>query len=240
MIKRLIKSFKTRLHKSSPEKYVKYLKSIGMQIGENVSFLSCTKCHIDEGRAPFIKIGSNVVICTGVTILAHDYSWCVLREAYDQILPTGGRHVVIGNNVFIGENSTILINVVIGNNCIIGSGAVVTKDIPDNSVCAGVPAKVIMTLDDYKNKREKYLLDEVLSNIKDIRKATGHIPNEHEMASFRILFMPRTDENMNKILVERVLGGTPQKTYEIFQNSEPRFSSYQEMLDYFGDKIFED
>lgn len=61
-----------------------------MSIGSNVSILSCRKCHIDEGRAPFIAIGSNVTICTGVTILTHDYSWSVLKESHDVYLPSGG------------------------------------------------------------------------------------------------------------------------------------------------------
>lgn len=49
----------------------------------------------------------------------------------------------IGNNVFVGVGACILGNIVIGNNVIIGANAVVTKDIPDNCVVAGIPAKII-------------------------------------------------------------------------------------------------
>ena len=49
----------------------------------------------------------------------------------------------IGNNVWIGEGVHINQGVTIGNNTIIGSGSVVTKDIPDNVIAAGVPCKVI-------------------------------------------------------------------------------------------------
>lgn len=51
--------------------------------------------------------------------------------------------VVIGNDVWIGDRVVILPGVHIGNGCIIGAGAVVTKDIPDNAIAAGVPARVI-------------------------------------------------------------------------------------------------
>ena len=55
----------------------------------------------------------------------------------------------MGNNVHIGINSVIMPGVNIGDNCVIGCGAVVTKDIPDNSIAVGVPAKVIKSIDQY-------------------------------------------------------------------------------------------
>ena len=54
----------------------------------------------------------------------------------------------IGDNVFIGANSTILYDVKIGSNVIIGAGSLVNKDIPDNSVAVGIPAKIVGTFDD--------------------------------------------------------------------------------------------
>ena len=60
--------------------------------------------------------------------------------------------IEIGDNVHIGSNATIMPGVKIGNNCIIGCDAVVTKDIPDNSIAVGVPARVIETIDEYINK----------------------------------------------------------------------------------------
>ena len=55
--------------------------------------------------------------------------------------------VTIGNDVWIGANVTILPGVTIGNNVIIAAGAVVTKNIPDNVIAGGVPAKVIKELE---------------------------------------------------------------------------------------------
>jgi acetyltransferase-like isoleucine patch superfamily enzyme len=51
--------------------------------------------------------------------------------------------VNIGNNCWLGAGSTILAGVVIGNGCVIAAGSVVTKSIPENSIVAGVPAKII-------------------------------------------------------------------------------------------------
>lgn len=54
--------------------------------------------------------------------------------------------IIVGNNVWIGGNVTVLPGVVIGDNCVIGAGSVVTKDIPDNSLAVGNPRKVIRKL----------------------------------------------------------------------------------------------
>ena len=63
--------------------------------------------------------------------------------------------IVVGDNVYIGNNVILLPGVTIGNNVIIGAGAVVSKDIPDNSVAVGVPARVIKSTDEYFEKIKK-------------------------------------------------------------------------------------
>lgn len=60
------------------------------------------------------------------------------------------------DNVFIGSGTRILYNTRIGSNVIIGSDSLVNKDIPDNSVYAGVPAKFICSFDEYVEKARKY------------------------------------------------------------------------------------
>ena len=60
--------------------------------------------------------------------------------------------IMIGNNVFVGAESTILYDVTIGDNVIIGAGSLVNKDIPSGSVAAGVPCKVIGKFEDYMNR----------------------------------------------------------------------------------------
>ena len=58
----------------------------------------------------------------------------------------------MGNNVFIGAYAIILPGATIGDNCVIGAGAVVVGAIPPNSVAAGVPAKVIKSVSEYRTK----------------------------------------------------------------------------------------
>lgn len=60
--------------------------------------------------------------------------------------------VKIGNHVFVGAGSTILPNVVVEDNVVIGAGSVVSRNLKANTVYAGVPAKPICTIEDYKRK----------------------------------------------------------------------------------------
>lgn len=70
----------------------------------------------------------------------------------------------IGDNVFIGSNTTVLYDVKIGSNIVVGAGSLVNKDIPDNSVVTGVLARVIGTFENLKKKRqeEKAYPDELM------------------------------------------------------------------------------
>ena len=63
--------------------------------------------------------------------------------------------ITIGNDVYLGNNVLVLPGVHIGNNVVVGAGAIVTRDIPDNSVAVGIPARLIKTPDEYLAKIEK-------------------------------------------------------------------------------------
>jgi acetyltransferase-like isoleucine patch superfamily enzyme len=84
-----------------------------------------------------ITIGTNVAISENVTIWDSD-AHVIFGKENEMTQP-----IHIGNNVWIGNNATILKGVTIGNGAIIAAGAVVTKDIPDGSLAAGIPAKVM-------------------------------------------------------------------------------------------------
>ena len=80
--------------------------------------------------------------------------WTLRKNGLLENADVMGR-IRIGDNCNIGWNAIILPGVTIGKNCVIGAGAVVTKDIPDNSVAAGCPARVIESMDEYYNKVKK-------------------------------------------------------------------------------------
>lgn len=86
--------------------------------------------------------------------MTHGYDWAAMKGYYGEICGSAGK-VKIGNNVFIGMQATILKGVTVGNNVIIGANSLVNKDIPDNTVVAGNPAIIIMTLDEYYEKRKQ-------------------------------------------------------------------------------------
>lgn len=108
-------------------------------------------------RPELVEIGKNVFLHRGTIILTHDWaSWCFVNS-HNDFLPSHGK-IKIGNNVWLGENVTILKGVTIGDNVIIGLGSVVTRDIPSNSVAVGIPAKVVGSYEEYyKKRRENYV-----------------------------------------------------------------------------------
>lgn len=100
-----------------------------------------------------ISFGNNVHVAIGVTFINHDITSMMFNymdNKHRYRLRQG--EINIGDNVFIGSNSTILYDVTIGDNVIIGAGSLVNKDIPSGTVAAGVPAKVIGNFEDYRKK----------------------------------------------------------------------------------------
>ena len=143
-------------HTYSSAAYVAYLKECGVSIGKGTWFVKPKNTSVDVQNADFIEIGENVCITDGVTILAHDWSYSVIARAFNDA-PGQQKITHIGNNVFIGADAIILPNTRIGNNVIIGAGTVVTYDIPDNSVVAGNPGRVINSCDAYIERNRKFI-----------------------------------------------------------------------------------
>jgi len=135
----------------SYEKRVLMLRKMGVRIGEGCKIYS----NVGFGSEPYlIEIGNNVRLTMGVKITTHDGGLWVLRNIGKLKDADRFGRVKIGNNVHVGINSIIMPGVTIGNNVVIGCGAVVTKDIPSNSVAVGVPAKVIEDIDTYYRKNK--------------------------------------------------------------------------------------
>jgi len=97
-----------------------------------------------------VTLGKHCHVGHDVRFITHDGMAIVLRGRYPDIDLMDRIHV--GDNVAIGMRSIILSGVRIGSNCIIGCASVVNRDIPDNSIAAGVPARVIGNIDDYERK----------------------------------------------------------------------------------------
>ena len=89
-----------------------------------------------------VCIGNHVNLAQSITITALNHNF---EDASKRIDEQGisTKPVVIGDDVWIGANALILPGVTIGSHCVVAAGAVVTKDVPDNCVVGGVPAKVI-------------------------------------------------------------------------------------------------
>lgn len=145
----------------------KRFKKSGGIIGENCSIHN----SVEFGSEPYlITIGDNVRITAKCSFITHDGGvWVIRKLGIDENCDLFGK-ITIKNNTHIGIGSTIMPGVTIGENCIIGCGSIVTKDIPDNSVAVGVPAKVIETIDQYYEKNKQFLV-----STKNLSKKEKHI-----------------------------------------------------------------
>lgn len=131
---------------------IKFWRKKGALIGEDCDI----SVNASLGSEPYlINIGNHVRINSGVNLITHDGGVWVLRELSDaensEDIDLFGK-INIKDNVHIGTNAIIMPGITIGCNCIIGCAAIVTHDIPDNSIAVGTPARVIETIDKYEKK----------------------------------------------------------------------------------------
>ncbi|MGG0452844.1 acyltransferase [Priestia megaterium] len=159
MLKIIKNYFRARFKKILLEEiWLEDLVKMGMRIGDNCSIQPGV--IFDYSHCWLIRIGDNVTIAPEAYLLAHDASTKLLND-YTKI-----SSISIKDNVFIGARALIMPGVTIGENSIVAAGSIVTKSIPENSVVAGNPARIISTLEEYKIKINKQLNDPV-TNIYD-------------------------------------------------------------------------
>ncbi len=145
---------------------VKYAQKIG------VNFKNPAKVYI-YGRVSWstepwlMSVGENVHITQGVKFIGHDGGTLLFRHLVPDLEIT--KPITVGDYVYIGNNVMIMPGVTIGNKVIIGAGSIVSRDIPDNSVAVGVPARVIKSADEYfeKIQRESLHLGHLKGEEKD-------------------------------------------------------------------------
>lgn len=90
-----------------------------------------------------VTIGANAMLSPGVSLLAGTHNIRVTGAGRRTAIPGSGYDIVVGPGAWIASNATVIGPCVIGDNAVVCAGAVVTEDVPDNTVVGGVPARVI-------------------------------------------------------------------------------------------------
>jgi len=137
---------KIEILKSNEFTIENYFRRKGMKIGKG------NRIYIRYfGTEPYlIRIGNHCTITDGVKLITHDGAAWVFRQEMPELNVFG--MIDIKDNCFIGMGSIIMPNVTIGPNSVVGAGAVVTRDVPPNTVVVGVPAQAVCSLAEYKEK----------------------------------------------------------------------------------------
>lgn len=221
--------------KHDSKAYTKYLKKRGVIVGKGTYFFDPVNTNIDISNGIFISIGEYCKITSGVRILAHDFSYSVLRRVYHDI-PKKAAMTIIGNNVFIGINSIILLGAEIGDNSIIGAGSVVSGKIPSNEVWGGNPARFICTLDEYYKKCKDKFETGAFLTIKQYKERLGRNPNVYELQYFSSLF--RDGISIERELKNMQFNGDSKE--EVLMDLEKNKKKYNSMEEFFEMKMKEE
>lgn len=152
MLSKHISFIRSRFRKFLMEEYWldDYIR-MGMKVGKNCSIQP--RLTVDISHCWLIEIGDNVMIAPQVYLLAHD-AGTKKHTGYTRI----GR-INIKEGAFIGARAMVMPGVTIGENSIIGANSVVVNSIPDNVVAAGNPARIICSLEEYRDKINEVFKD---------------------------------------------------------------------------------
>jgi len=151
---KIVQLLKYKMANRTSAKRVEYLRAQGCKIGKGTRLLCGTGCF---GTEPYlVEIGEDCLLSSTLSFFTHERGVKVLNSLnyFDGVAMDKVGKIVVGNNCFIGHGAKIMPGVTIGDNVIVGACAIVTKDVPSNSVVAGMPARVICTIDDFYNKNK--------------------------------------------------------------------------------------
>lgn len=144
-------------------KLSKFINLYGCDIGDNTKIGAFVEVQKNAKVGRNCKISSHTFVCEGVVIednvfVGHNVAF--INDSYPRATTADGQmqtekdwvveKTLVKKGASIGSGVTILSRVIIGENAIVGAGSVVTRNVPDNTIVAGVPARVLRSLDEEK------------------------------------------------------------------------------------------
>jgi acetyltransferase-like isoleucine patch superfamily enzyme len=143
----------------------KFINLYGCEIGDETKIGAFVEVQKNATVGKHCKISSHTFICEGVEIQDNvfiGHSVTFINDSYPRATTSNGElqteadwkveKTVVKKGASIGSGSTILSNVTIGENAIVGAGSVVTKDVPENAIVAGNPAKFLRFISEEKKQ----------------------------------------------------------------------------------------
>lgn len=219
-------------HRATSESYIANLRSIGVEIGDDVVIFSPGRTTIDELNPHLLSIGSHVAMTGPVTILTHDYSVGVTKKwTHGEVLGSQ-KPVEIGNNVFLGWGCTVLPGTTIGDNCIVGAGSVVSGHLEGNSVWGGVPGKCIRSLEDFYERRKGKQVEEACEIYRLYRERFSVVPPIEVFHEYFYLFTTSSEGLCSKFRQKLDDHGNADECLRWIDEHKHAFSSYEDFCEF--------
>lgn len=153
-----------------------YARKIGVNCKSDLTIYGSS--YLMFSAEPYlVTLGNNVYISIGARFVCHDGSVLPFRKDIPDLELAG--EIIVGDNVFIGMGALLLADVSIGSNSIVGANAVVTKNVPDGTIVAGNPARIIGNTSAFLERAEKKSLK------------IGHLTGEEKIRAYKKIFNKR-------------------------------------------------